>query len=173
MKVIVTDYIEDNLDWEAEELSKHGIEFEALQLKFRPEEEVVEKTVPFGKGKILIMDDEESIRELLYTELTETGYDVELANDGTQAIAQYIEAKEAGQSFDAVILDLTIPGGMGGKEAITKLLEIDPKVKAIVSSGYATDPIISEYKKYGFSAVVTKPYSVVEIEKALHGLLNK
>ena len=98
---------------------------------------------------------------------------MQLTNDGAEAIEQYGEAKEAGQPFDAVILDLTIPGGMGGKETIEKLLELDPDVKAIVSSGYTTDPIMSEYKEYGFSAVVAKPYSVAQIEKMLQGLLRK
>ena len=98
---------------------------------------------------------------------------MQLTNDGAEAIEQYGEAKEAGQPFGAVILDLTIPGGMGGKETIKKLLELDPDVKAIVSSGYTTDPIMSEYKEYGFSAVVTKPYSAEQIEKALQGLLRK
>jgi PAS domain S-box-containing protein len=136
-------------------------------------EEIPEETALVGKGKILIMDDEESIRELLYAELTECGYDVELVNDGAEAITKYNEAKEAGQQFDVVILDLTVPGGIGGKETITKLLEIDPEVKAIVSSGYATDPIMSEYKKHGFSAVVSKPYNVSQLEKTLHGSLAK
>ncbi|MFC1986777.1 response regulator [Chloroflexota bacterium] len=126
-----------------------------------------------GEGRVLVMDDEETIRELLYTELTEVGYDVEPTHDGVEAIEQYRGAKEAGQPFDAVILDLTVPGGMGGKETIKKLLEIDPDVKAIVSSGYATDSTMSDYKKYGFSAVVTKPYSVGQLEKTLQGLLKK
>jgi two-component system cell cycle sensor histidine kinase/response regulator CckA len=70
-------------------------------------------------------------------------------------------------------MDLTIPGGMGGKEAIKKLLEIDPDIKAIVSSGYATDPIMSDYEEYGFKAVIAKPYSVSKLEKTLHGLLGQ
>ena len=85
----------------------------------------------------------------------------------------YKKARESGQPFDVVIMDLTIPGGMGGKEAIKKLLEIDPYAKVIVSSGYATDPIMSDYKKYGFSAVVTKPYSVEQLEKILHRLFRR
>ena len=136
-------------------------------------EEVIEEAVLVGNGRILVMDDEETIRKLLYAGLTEVGYEVQLTNDGAEAIERYSEAKKAGQPFDAVILDLTIPGGMGGKEAIKKLLELDPDVKAIVSSGYATDPIMSEYKEYGFSAVVPKPYSVAQIEKTLQGLLRK
>ncbi len=136
-------------------------------------EEGIEETALVSKGRILVMDDEETIREFLYAELTEVGYDVQLTNDGSEAIEQYGEAKKAGQPFDAVILDLTIPGGMGGKETIKKLLELDPDIKAIASSGYATDPIMSEYKEYGFSAVVTKPYSAEQIEKTLQGLLRK
>ncbi len=136
-------------------------------------EEVIEEAVLVGNGRILVMDDEETVRKLLYAGLTEVGYEVQLTNDGAEAIERYSEAKKAGQPFDAVILDLTIPGGIGGKEAIKKLLELDPDVKAIVSSGYATDPIMAEYKEYGFSAVVPKPYSVAQIEKTLQGLLRK
>jgi len=110
---------------------------------------------------------------LLSKILTGAGYEVEVTKDGAEAIEQYAKAKESGQPFDAVIMDLTIPGGMGGKEAIKKLLEIDPQAKAIVSSGYATDPIMSEYDKYGFKGVVTKPYSVAKIEKTLQSLLKK
>ena len=119
------------------------------------------------------MEDEEVIRELLHGLLTGTGYEVELTKDSAEAVERFTKAKESGQLFDAVILDLTVPGTMGGKEVIKKLLEIDPDVKAIVSSGYSTDPIMSEYKKYGFSAVVTKPYSVTQLEKTLRDLLNK
>ncbi len=97
---------------------------------------------------------------------------MELTNDGKEAIKRYAEAKEAGQPFDAVILDLTVPGGVGGRKAIKKLLEIDPNVKAIVSSGYSADPIMSNYKEYGFSAVVAKPYNIAELEKTLQGLLR-
>jgi CheY-like chemotaxis protein len=124
-----------------------------------------------GKGRILVMDDEATIRLLLSRLLTSAGYKVELTKNGAEAVELYRKARESGQPFNAVILDLTVPGGMGGKETIKKLLEIDPKVKAIVSSGYATDPIMSEYRKYGFSAVVTKPYSVSQMEETLHDVL--
>ncbi len=126
-----------------------------------------------GKGRVLVMDDEETIREMLSTMLPLAGYEVVLTEDGTEAIEQYAKAKESGHPFDAVIMDLTIPGGMGGKQAIKKLLEIDPDAKVIVSSGYATDPLMSDFKRYGFSAVITKPYSVAQIEKTLHDLLAK
>jgi two-component system cell cycle sensor histidine kinase/response regulator CckA len=137
----------------------------------KKEEEVVVEAPAHSKGKILVMDDEQIIREMLGNMLPLAGYDVELTGDGAETIEHYNKARESGQPFDAVIMDLTIPGGMGGIEAVKKLLEIDPKAKVIVSSGYATDPIMSDYEKYGFSAVVTKPYSVRELEKILHGII--
>jgi len=136
-------------------------------------EEVSSETPISGTGRILVMDDEGIIREMLHKMLNLAGYEVELTKDGAEAIKRYAEAKGAKKPFDAVIMDLTIPGGMGGKEAIKELIKIDPNIKAIVSSGYATDPIMSDCKKYGFSAVVTKPYNVAQLEKTLHSLLKK
>lgn len=126
-----------------------------------------------GKGKILFMDDQTNIRNMIRKMLTHLGYEVEFAGDGAKTIEMYKKAKEKGQPFDAVILDLTVPGGMGGQEAIQKLVTIDPKVKAIVSSGYSNDPILSEYKKYGFRGVVTKPYEVHELSMVLHKVINE
>jgi CheY-like chemotaxis protein len=124
-----------------------------------------------GRKRILVMDDEETIRDMLSNMLSTAGFEVELASDGKEAIERYEKAMELGQPFDAVIMDLTIPGGMGGKEAIKKLIEIDPDVKAIVSSGYSTDPIMADFRKYGFSAVMTKPYSISEMERTLRRML--
>lgn len=129
-----------------------------------------DETIP-GKGKILVMDDEQSIRLLLCKMLEWAGYEVELAEGGEEAIRIYTQARESAKPFSAVIMDLTIPGGMGGKEAIGKLREIDPDVKAIVSSGYSTDPIMADYKQYGFSGVVAKPYQAGEVEKTLRNVL--
>ena len=137
----------------------------------KKEEEEVEASLR-GKGRILAMDDEEMIRELLSKTLSLAGYEVELTADGAEAIEAYQKAREAGQTFDAVIMDLTIPGGVGGKEAIKKLLEIDPGAKVIVSSGYSTDLIMADYKKYGFSAVAAKPYGVGQLEKILASVLS-
>ncbi|MDJ0884861.1 MAG: PAS domain S-box protein, partial [Desulfobacterales bacterium] len=125
-----------------------------------------------GKGRILVMDDEEFIRTLAQDMLSTLGYKVKTARDGEDAVASYIEARDAGQPFDAVILDLTVPGGMGGKETIAQLRERDPAVKAIVSSGYSNDPVIANYARYGFQAAVKKPYRLQEISKALHSLLT-
>jgi two-component system cell cycle sensor histidine kinase/response regulator CckA len=127
--------------------------------------------IPIGEGKILVMDDEEMIRDMLGQMLGFLGYEVEVTSHGEEAIEKYAEAKEAGKPFDAVILDLTIPGNMGGKEAIKKLLEIDPGVKAIVSSGYSDDPIMADCKKYGFSAVAVKPYNVGKMGETLRSVI--
>ena len=126
-----------------------------------------------GKGKILIMDDEDMIREITGELLQNLGYQVEFAKNGSEAIDIYREAQDLGKPFDAVILDLTVPGGMGGKETIKGLLEIDPKVKAIVSSGYSNDPIMAEYKKYGFHGVIIKPYRLTELSQTLQNVLNE
>ncbi len=124
------------------------------------------------QGKILVMDDQQAIRDLLYSELSEIGYQVEVSSDGAEAIEKYSKAIQSGKPFDTVILDLTIPGGMGGKEAISKLLEIDPNGRVIASSGYSNDPIMSDYKTYGFSAVIRKPYNVTEMETTLKNVLS-
>ena len=101
------------------------------------------------------------------------GYEAEFASDGSQAIEKFVQAKADGRPFAAVILDLTVPGGMGGKEAIEELLKIDPQVKAIVSSGYSDDPIMADFKKYGFCEVIPKPFRVVELSKKLQKIMSK
>lgn len=126
-----------------------------------------------GNGKILLMDDEETIRKVVGEILTYFGYQVVSAKEGNEAVAIYKSAFEKGHPFDVVIMDLTIPGGMGGQEALTHLLAINPKVKAIVSSGYANDPIIADYQKYGFAGVVIKPYKFDELNEILAEVLSK
>jgi len=126
-----------------------------------------------GTGKILIMDDNELIRELAPRMLEISGYTVDTATDGEEALNKYKEAMKLKKPFDAVIMDLTIPGGMGGREAIRQLKKIDRKAKVIVSSGYATDPIMANFRKYGFSAVVSKPYSATEMQRVLKDVLSK
>jgi len=120
-----------------------------------------------GKGRVLLMDDEDIILTVGSEMLTELGYDVAIAMDGAEAIEVFAKAREAGNPFDTVILDLTIPGGMGGKETIGFIREIDPSVWAIVSSGYSNDPVMAEFMGYGFNAVVSKPYKVSELGGAL------
>jgi len=125
-----------------------------------------------GKGKILVMDDEKVVREVAGNMLDILGHEVEFASDGAEAIESYKIARESGQPFDVVILDLTVPGGMGGKEAIRKLLEIDPGVKAIVSSGYSNDPVMAEFRGYGFRGVIAKPYKIKELSEVLYNVIN-
>lgn len=125
-----------------------------------------------GKGKILIMDDEEIIREVAGEILLHLGYTVEYCSEGSEAITKYKLAGKTGEPYAAVLLDLTIPGGMGGKETMKLLLEIDPDAKGIVSSGYSNDPILSHYGEYGFCGVVLKPYAIREIGRTMHEVLS-
>ncbi|MCX5893207.1 MAG: ATP-binding protein, partial [Deltaproteobacteria bacterium] len=125
-----------------------------------------------GKGKILVMDDEEIVRDLLVKMLGHLGYQATLAKDGDEAIKLFTAAREAGENFAASILDLTVPGGLGGKAAIDQLRKIDPQVKAIVSSGYSDDPIMAEFAKNGFSGVLTKPYRIAELSRVLNEVLT-
>lgn len=118
-----------------------------------------------GKGRILIMDDDEVIRDTAGKTLEMSGYDVEFARDGREAIALYSAARANGKPFDVVIMDLTIPGGIGGKDAVKELHKIDPRVKAIVSSGYSHDPIMAQYREHGFIGVIAKPFRVREMSE--------
>ena len=123
-------------------------------------------------GRILVMDDEAMICELVAAILEVIGLEVETALDGEKAIDMYKKSMKEGFPFDAVIMDLTIPGGLGGKDAILNLLKIDPEVKCIVSSGYANDPIMANYSEYGFKGVVAKPYTPEKLQKALGKVLT-
>jgi len=125
-----------------------------------------------GKGRVLVMDDEEAIRDVARAMLARLGYRAEVAPDGRAAIAIYQMAQEAGDPFDTVIMDLTVPGGMGGKEAVKALLALDPHVTAIVSSGYADDPVMSEYQRFGFKGVVPKPFTVKDLGRVLQPLVH-
>ncbi len=139
----------------------------------REEKEEKKRGEPvLGQGKILLMDDEAFVRDAASEILQYLGYTVEVAEDGKEAIDLYKKALED-TPFDAIIMDLTIAGGMGGKEAIQTLQEFDPEVKAIVSSGYSTDPVMADYRKYGFRGVVTKPYSIEELSITLHRVLTE
>ncbi|MBZ0158473.1 MAG: PAS domain S-box protein [Alphaproteobacteria bacterium] len=124
------------------------------------------------QGRVLFMDDEEGIREIARSILQSVGYIVEVAEEGAAAIDLYRNARESGNPFDVVIMDLTIPGAMGGREAMQKLREIDPQVKAIVSSGYSHDPVMANYREYGFREVILKPYTAKELSDAVHKVVS-
>lgn len=121
-----------------------------------------------GQGRILIMDDQESILKMVGRMLNNMGYETELAMDGSEAIEKYREAWQGQKPFDLVILDLTVPGGMGGAKTLPELLKINPGVKAVVSSGYSNDPIMANYEDYGFCGVVPKPYTKAQLAEALN-----
>ncbi|NTV50218.1 MAG: PAS domain S-box protein [Geobacteraceae bacterium] len=124
-------------------------------------------------GYILVMDDEKLIRDMSTEMLDYLGYKVTTCEDGNRAITLYKTAIESGTPFSAVIMDLTIPGGMGGKETAQQILAIDPKACLIVSSGYSNDPVLSDYNSYGFTGAVSKPYSLNELGKQLSLILSK
>lgn len=124
-----------------------------------------------SKVKVLLMDDEYTIRVILSEQLRGLNYVVEAVEEGTEAIRLYKDAREAGKPFDVVLMDLTISGGMGGKETIKKLLEIDPEVRAVVMSGYANNPIMANYKEYGFKGVLAKPHDIHELDKTLRNVI--
>jgi PAS domain S-box-containing protein len=123
-------------------------------------------------GYILVMDDEEAVRKVLQRMLEFEGHRVLSACDGEEALCKYGEAMESGEPFDAVILDLTIPSGMGGQQAAARLIELDPDVRVLVSSGYASDPIVANYKEYGFFGAISKPYNLVELNRIISTVLR-
>ncbi|MCD6185632.1 MAG: response regulator [Deltaproteobacteria bacterium] len=126
------------------------------------------KDIITGKGRVLVMDDEAMVLEVSRAMIESLGYETAFAENGAEAVAKYKEAMDRGKPFDIVILDLTVQGGMGGRGAIKRLLEIDPQVKAIVSSGYSVDSAMAKFEEYGFIDVLAKPYKLETLSKILH-----
>ena len=135
-------------------------------------EEPASEGIHRGKGRILVMDDMEAMMVVAGEILTVLGYDVEYSTNGNEAIKSYKTAKDAGDPFDACVFDLTVPGGMGGEEAANILIDYDPNLVAIASSGYTTSDVMSDYKNSAFKAVLPKPYRIKEMSDVLHELLN-
>jgi PAS domain S-box-containing protein len=125
-----------------------------------------------GSGCLLVMEDEEDIRDILGTMLAHLGYEVDFAPDGVLAIELYRKAQQAGHPYVATIMDLTIPGGVGGKEAIHQLKELNPDIVALVSSGYSNDAVITDPEQFGFKGMVAKPYNLSDLGKALDRALG-
>ena len=125
-----------------------------------------------SSARILIMDDEEQIRELLKTMLTRSGHEVVVSENGEEAIRLYMEATKNNNDFDLVIMDLTIPGGMGGEKAVGEIHKISAVAKVVVSSGYSSHPIMENFKDYGFSAAVVKPYQWNDLTTAINQILQ-
>jgi PAS domain S-box-containing protein len=136
-------------------------------------EESQENKIVRGEGRILIMDDDDRIQMILARILRYLGYEVEGASNGIEAIEKYRKAREEKNPFNAVILDLTVPGSMGGRETIQELLKLDPDVRAIVSSGYSTDAVMADYRKYGFSGIIAKPYKLEELSEVIYRVISE
>ncbi|MEO6872585.1 MAG: PAS domain S-box protein [Chthoniobacterales bacterium] len=126
-----------------------------------------------GSGRVLVIDDEEAIRMLVDFTLTRLGYEVTQTDTALSGIELYRKSLHSGRRFDLVILDLTLPGGMGGRDAFKVLLEIDPTVNAVVSSGYATDDTLSRYEDFGFRGVIPKPYEASVLGRIVHEVIEK
>jgi CheY-like chemotaxis protein len=143
-------------------------------------DEILEKSAPAqperGHEKpklkrVLLMDDEEMLRFLAREMLTRLGYEAELAQNGDEAVARYKAAKDAGEPFAAVVLDMTVPNGMGGQGTVLALREMDPLVKAVACTGHLEDPVMSNPRDYGFSAVLAKPFVKKDLGDTLENLL--
>lgn len=120
-----------------------------------------------ARGRVLFMDDEEGIRDVMGLMLRRHGYHVTVVGDGHEAVAAYHAAMARGRPYDVVVLDLAVPGGAGALETIGDLRRLDPGVRALVSSGHARDPVMVDPVAHGFTGVVPKPYSIAELVAAL------
>jgi len=131
-----------------------------------------EDGVPRGKGRVLLMDDDDQLRGAVARALGDLGYDMEYAHSGAEAVELYRKRREEGKGFDVVVLDLTVPGGMGAKEAAAELLAFDPQVRVVVSSGYTRDPVMGNFQDYGFLDKIVKPYTAEDLGRVLGRVLN-
>ncbi len=134
--------------------------------------ELEQEALP-GEGNVLVMDDDKMVCDVAGGMLRHLGYQVDFAENGEAALEKYREAMGSGKPFDVVIMDLTIPGGMGGRSAIALLLSLDPGAKAIVSSGYSEDPVMANYEKFGFRGCIKKPYRVSELGRILLEVMKR
>lgn len=137
-----------------------------------PAEQLPAPVISEGTGRILIMDDEIMIREVAGEMLRHLGYCADTASDGKEAVEKYRQSLAEKNAYNAVIMDLTIPGGMGGKDAITHILALDPDARAIVSSGYSNDPVMAEHRRFGFTGILPKPYTIAEMSQAVRQVLE-
>ena len=153
-----------------------GSRFSFLLPALSPEKTVQapnEKEIKFGHGHILIMDDEEQIRKVLGEMVQACGYSFQAVPDGEQALRLFRQAQNGRDPFSAVILDLTIPGGLGGKEVVKEMLSLDPHLRAIVVSGYSNDPVLANYEDYGFKGRVAKPFNLLDLSIVLNSVIGE
>jgi len=138
------------------------------RLTGKPREESIHTAPLMGKGRVLVMDDEQTVADVICAMAKRLGYTAIAVPDGQTALDVYALAEGTPGAFDIVIMDLTIPGGMGGKETVTRLLARFPTAHAIVSSGYSDDAAMSDFSAYGFAGAIGKPYTMQELSEALH-----
>lgn len=131
-----------------------------------------EPSIIKGKGRILVMDDNEIVLDAVGTMLEYLGYNVDFAEDGEKALFSYEKAMQSGSPFDLVLMDLIVPCGMGGEEATQKLLTIDPNAKVVASSGYSNDPLLAHYKRYGFCGILKKPYHLKDLSQLINQVFS-
>jgi two-component system, cell cycle sensor histidine kinase and response regulator CckA len=152
-----------------------GTEFEVLlpATRERPPDRAGAADIAFeGGGRVLVMDDEEQVRELALRMVARLGFEGHGVRDGEAAVTAYREALSAGQPFDLVVMDLTVTGGMGGKDAVRGVLALDPAARVIVSSGYSNDPVMAFHRQYGFAAVLAKPYRMGQMRETFAQVLG-
>jgi CheY-like chemotaxis protein len=125
------------------------------------------------RGRVLVMDDQEVVRSILCVMLLALGYETHQASASSEGLESYARAKDSGSPFDAVIIDLNIHGGMGGKEIMGRLLEIDPGVKAVISGRDRRDPAMERFADYGFAGALRKPYAVGELRRVMRGIISR
>ncbi len=125
------------------------------------------------KGAVLVMDDQEMLREVAAAMLEELGYEAITAEDGEQAVDKYRQSLSQGAPIDLVIMDLTVPGGMGGADSARNILKLDGNAKIMVCSGHAADDVVTRYQDYGFCGVIGKPYNFDELSRAIDAVLSE
>ena len=143
----------------------------AISENFEHNIETPKDAVLHTSGNVLLMDDDTTVLQIGSAMLNRLGFSVDTAEDGDEAIRKYLNAMED-TPYDVIIMDLTIPGGKGGKEAAEELQELDPDATMVVSSGYSTDPVLANYRDYGFSGKVAKPYSLDELSDTMRTVLE-
>jgi CheY-like chemotaxis protein len=137
-----------------------------------PDTDGDETRAPTGEGRILVMDDVPALVELYESALQSLGYEVTSVSDGNDAVREYVRAQEGGRPFDLVVMDLTIPGGKGGRDTMRDLLRIDPSVRAVVASGYSNDPIMANHREHGFKGALRKPFTVKVMAELIREILG-
>jgi len=128
--------------------------------------------MPGQKRRILLMDDEQMILDIVSRMLGHLGYEVTTCTDGSQAIAAFAKAKSQGEPFDVVMMDLVIPNGVGGQDAVHTIKKIDPGARVLASSGHLEHPVMLDHKKFGFNAVLEKPYKLEKLQQVIEAVVN-